>query len=354
MPNCAILDIDLSAIAANYQLLKKTHAKHNVAAVVKADAYGLGMAAIAPMLAGEGCKEFFVATLAEGITLRALLPNATIGVFNGLLAGEEKDYAQHRLVPVLNDLGRIQDSGFRIQGDVIIHIDTGMTRLGLTESELKTLPRILNPESRILLMSHLACANEPQHPKNAEQLSRFKTALALFPGARASLCNSSGIFLSDDFHFDVARPGCALYGINPTSGANPMRAVAKLSAPLLQIRTLDRDETIGYGATASAKKGSRIAITAMGYADGFFRNLSNKGFAFIAGYKVPVIGRVSMDMVALDVSALPDNALNARAEFINAQQTVDDVANACGTIGYEIFTRIGSRVLRQYVAQELV
>ncbi len=259
-------------------------------------------------------------------------------------------------MPVLNTVEQVerfaQDSGFRIQdSDIIIHIDTGMTRLGLSETDLKKiLPRILNPESRILLMSHLACANEPAHPKNAEQLARFKKTLALFPGAKASLSNSSGLFLPPEFHFDIARPGCALYGINPTDGKNPMQPVVTLSAPLLQIRELEQDETIGYGATYQAKRGTRIAIVAMGYADGWLRALSNKGFAYIAGHKVPIIGRISMDMLALDMTSVPENRLasHVRAEFINKEQTVDDVAAACGTIGYEVFTRIGERVKRVY------
>ncbi len=201
-----------------------------------------------------------------------------------------------------------------------------------------------------LLMSHLACANEPDHPKNAEQLRRFREALKLLPGAQASLCNSSGLFLPPEFHFDLARPGCALYGINPGEGKNPMQPVATLSAPILQLRTLERDDTVGYGATYAAKKGSRIAIAALGYADGYFRSLlSNNAFAFVAGHKAPIIGRISMDMLALDVirrSRKRRSPKTARAEFINAQQTVDDIAAACGTIGYEIFTRIGRRVKR--------
>jgi alanine racemase len=346
----ATLTINLAAIIANYRLLTEKHAAKNCAAVVKANAYGLGVTPVSQALWNTGCREFFVATLAEGIELRATLPEAHIGVFQGMFAGEEKGYAEHRLIPVVNSLEQlewVQRSGVGGQG-FILHVDTGMTRLGLNSSELHSLPPDLRPLS---LMSHLACANEPAHEKNAEQLSRFQKAAALFPNARKSLANSSGIFLPPEFHFDIARPGCALYGINPTSGKNPMQHVATLDAPILQIRTLDRDETIGYGATASLPKNSRIAIAGIGYADGYFRHLSNKAFAYVAGHKVPLIGRVSMDMVALDVSTVPHPLLTShvRAEFINAQQTVDDVADAAGTIGYEIFTRIGARVVRDYV-----
>lgn len=345
----ATLEVDLSAVAANYRLLKNHHAQKNIAAVVKANAYGLGVEEVSKTLWDEGCRKFFVATLEEGAQLRAVLPDAVIGVFSGLFKGEEKDYAQHRLTPVLNDMGalaRMRDSGFRIQ-EIIIHIDTGMTRLGFNESELTSLPRILNPESRILLMSHLACASDADNPKNAEQLARFKVALALFPGARASLANSSGLFLPPEFHFDIGRPGCALYGIAPTSD-NPMQHVATLSAPILQVRELDRDETVGYNGTYAALKGSRIAIVALGYADGYSRSLSNKSYAYFGDHKAPVVGRVSMDMTALDVSNIPESALKNRAEFINARQTVNDVATMAGTIGYEVFTRIGRRVKRSY------
>ena len=341
-----ILEIDLCAIAANYRLLKARHAKQSVATVVKADAYGLGMPAVSQCLWEEGCREFFVATLSEGIALRAHLSDAQIGVFNGLLAGEEKEYAHHRLMPTLNDPAQVERAG---ELPSILHIDTGMTRLGLNMSDLKA---IRHPSSIYrYLMSHLACAGDPEHPKNAEQLVRFREACALLPGVKASLANSSGIFLSPDFHFDLARPGCALYGINPTLGTNPMQPVATLSAPILQIRTIDRDETVGYDATFSAPKGSRIAVVGLGYADGWPRILSNKGFAYVAGTKVPVVGIVSMDMLALDVSTIPHAQLteHTHAEFTNDQQTVDDVAKAAGTIGYEIFTRIGRRVERRHL-----
>lgn len=348
----AILSIDLVALRANYQLLKNRHTKQSIGAVVKANAYGLGVEAVSKALWDEGCREFFVATLDEGLALRGVLPEAHIAVFQGPFTGEENEYATHRLMPVLNTLeqvGHFQGSGARDQGSVIFHVDTGMTRLGLSHSDLEMIAaRPLIPGLRSL-MSHLACSGEPAHPKNAEQLLRFKQALALFPGIRASFCNSAGLFLPHEFHFDFGRPGCALYGINPTESENPMRHVATLFAPILQIRSLDKDETVGYGATYTAKKGSRIAIVAFGYADGMFRHLSNKGFAFVAGEKVPFAGRVSMDMIALDVTHIPEARLkNTRAEFINAEYTVSDLARDAGTIGYEVLTRIGSRVKRVY------
>lgn len=351
-PNGVALDVDLSALAANYQLLKKRHAGGDIAAVVKADAYGLGVEAVSRTLWQEGCRDFFVATLDEAIELRGFLAQAGIAVFNGIFPGEEKDYQEHQLTPVLSSLEQVERwRNVASLSSAILHVDTGMTRLGLTHSDAEKLAASLPNSGFALIMSHLACANEPEHPKNAEQLARFKAALQLFPGNKASFANSSGLFLSPEFHFDVGRPGCALYGITPVLDKNPMRHVATLSAPLLQIRELDRDETVGYGSTYQAKKGSRIAIAGMGYADGLLRTLSNQGFACIAGQRVPFAGRVSMDMIALDVSSIPEKRLNdkLRAEFINAEYTVSDVAAAAGTIGYEIFTRLGKRALRRYL-----
>lgn len=343
----AILAIDLSALRDNYRLLKNRHAKKSIAAVVKADAYGLGLGAIAQALWEEGCRDFFVAHLEEAVELREHLPSAAIAVFHGPGKGEEKIYQERHITPVINTLEQAEKFSGGSQR-VVVHVDTGMTRLGLNESELSKFPSQVIHRCE-LLMSHLACANEPEHPKNTEQLARFKKALTFFPGVRASLCNSSGLFLGPEFHFDMGRPGCALYGITPVNDKNPMRPVATLSAPLLQIRQLDRDETVGYGAAYNARRGSRIAIVELGYADGVLRCLTNKGAAYIAGAKVPFVGRVSMDMIALDVSNIPESKLaGARAEFINDKQTVNDVAALASTIGYEIFTRIGKRVKRIY------
>ena len=354
MTNHATLTVNLSAIRANFRLLKNRHAKGSIAAVVKADAYGLGIKGIAPALWEEGCRTFFVATLDEGITLRKILPDARIGVFNGLLAKQEKKYLRYRLTPVLNDVGQVECwEKAAPTAPAMLHVDTGMTRLGLNASEVRKIASHHRDLPSVIgyLLSHLACSGEPEHPKNAEQLMRFRQTMQLLPRVRGSLCNSSGLFLPSKFHFDMARPGCALYGINPTNGDNPMQQVAMLSAPLLQIRTLERNETIGYGGTYKAAKGSRIAVAALGYADGWLRANGNNGFAFVEGHKVPLAGRVSMDMVALDISQIPPQLLTpkTRAEFINAEQTVDDIAKACNTIGYEIVTRIGARVEREYL-----
>lgn len=351
------LHVDLDAVVANYRILKERHALHKVAAVVKADAYGLGMRAVAQALWQDGCRVFFVATLSEGMALRKMLADARIGVFNGVMKGEEALFVRHRLAPVLNEVSQVERwvAKTTVDAPVMLHVDTGMTRLGLTQGELEGVvgkyPGLHT--SLAYVLSHLACANEPGHPKNQEQLARFRQAMAVLPGVKASFANSSGHFLPADFHFDLGRPGCALYGITPVEGENPMRQVARLEAPLLSVRTLDRDETVGYGATMQLPKGSRLALAALGYADGWPRLLSGQGFAFVGGHKVAVVGRVSMDMTALDVSTVPEAMLATAqsAEFINAQQTVDEVARACGTIGYEIFTGLGARIVRRYGAE---
>ena len=340
----ATLSIDTAALRANYQLLRARHAKKNIAAVVKANAYGLGMPEVAKILAGEGCPLFFVATLEEAIELRGVLPEAKIAVFNGIDASEKKEFTHHRLMPVINDLSQLALAGEHY----ILHIDTGMTRLGLSESDVKKMSAL--PHAPKFIMSHLSCGNDASHPKNAEQLARLKTVIPYFPTIPVSFANSSGLFLADDFHFDLGRPGCAIYGINPVMGSNPMRHVATLSAPILQIRTLDRDEQVGYGGTYDAPQNSRLAIVGMGYSDGYFRSLSNRGVAYFNGYKVPIAGRVSMDMIALDVSRIPEGKLGhaMRAEFINEKQPVDVIADQCDTAAYEVFTRIGRRVKRVY------
>lgn len=346
------LEVSLPAIARNYALLKFKMAGKACGGVVKANAYGLGADHIAPVLFEAGCKEFFVATLEEAIALRTSLPHAaTIYVFHGVRSGEAKEYITHHIIPVLNDLGQIET--WNNAGPAALHIDTGMCRLGITPQEAKQLAEEKRvPRELTLVLSHLACANEPDNVMNAKQQQDFANILPYFPGIRASLCNSSGIFLGTHYHFDLARPGCSLYGISSNSGLlNPVENVVTLSAPVLQYRTLTAAQTIGYGATATAPKGSVLATLECGYADGFPRILSNKAHGFVAGTRVPIIGRVSMDMIIVDVSAVPEHLRtpDLRVTFIGQQQPVDLLAKEAGTIGYEIFTRLGVRVKRVYI-----
>lgn len=355
-PNPTV-EVNLNAIAHNYAVLRGQAAGKatGCAAVVKANAYGLGVEQIAPALYEAGCRHYFVATLDEGIELKKLfsLPtfaDAAIYTFHGVRKGQAKDFLAHGIIPVLNDPAQVEHWGN--SGKYVLHVDTGMCRLGLTLNELEKLPSI--PNQLQLVISHLACADDPQNPKNKEQLMLFRNALQRFPGIPASLANSSGVFLGADYHFSILRPGCSLYGISPnTALPNPMKNVVQLSAPVLQYRPIDRDQSVGYGASATATKGSVLATVEIGYADGFSRILSNNMFGFAGGIRIPLVGRVSMDMVTMDVSDVPDHLRNEnlRITFIGKEQTVDVVAKMAGTIGYEIFTSLGTRIKRIYVKE---
>lgn len=354
----AVLDIDLGAIAENYRRLRATAPGSDCAAVVKADAYGLGAAQIAPVLRYEGCRDFFVALLAEGIALRGLLPDARIHVLNGLLADTEQDFVDHRLVPVLNDLEQIDRWAARGRAEgplpAIVHLDTGMNRLGLGSDETAALiaaPDRLDGIDLRYWMSHLVAAEDAGSPLAAEQRRRLVDWLGRLPPAPVSLANSSGIFRGAEFAFDLLRPGVALYGVNPTPGApNPMRPVVALRARILQVRDVDSPMTVGYGATHRVGGKGKIATISVGYADGFLRSLSGAGFGVIAGRRVPVVGRVSMDLVTLDVGDVPASALapGAFVELIGPHHTIDELAVEAGTIGYEILTALGRRYCRRY------
>ncbi|MCH8001964.1 MAG: alanine racemase [Proteobacteria bacterium] len=356
----AILTIDLDAVADNYRRLCAELGAAACAAVVKADAYGLGMARVAPALARAGARTFFVAQLDEATALRAMFPvEVEIYVLNGLGAGPVAEFQAGRVHPVLNSLGEIDAwaAAARAEGRALpaaVHIDTGISRLGLPDDELEALAadrgRLAGIDLRYLL-SHLACADRPEHPLNAEQLRRFRAARARLPDAPASLANSSGIFLGADYHLDLARPGVALYGVNPTPGQpNPMRQVVRLQGKILQVREIDASRTVGYGATHRAAGPTRIATVAVGYADGYLRSLSNRGSAWLGDRRVPVVGRVSMDLITLDVTGASAEAARPGAfvDLIGADLSTDEVAEAAGTIGYEILTSLGRRYHRVY------
>jgi alanine racemase len=358
-PSQSVLTIDLGAIAANFQLLRARVAGGGIAAVLKADAYGLGAVRVGPALAAVGCADFFVAHLGEGIALRgAVGAMPRIYVLNGLLAGEEQEFLRHGLVPALNDLGQIQvwsaaARQARRKVPAVVNFDTGMSRLGLTPREAGELaadPARLADLDLRFWMSHLACADEPEHALNRRQLNDLKSLLRPLPKAPVSFANSSGIFLGPDYHFDLVRPGCALYGINPLPGRpNPMKQVATLATKVLQIRTIDRPQTVGYGATHQAAGPTRVATIAAGYADGWLRSLSNRGFAVVNGAKAPFIGRVSMDLITIDATALPDLKPGDPVHLMDEQLTSDHVGDLAGTIGYEVLTRIGARFHRHYL-----
>ena len=355
----AILEIDLASIAANWRLLAHRVEPAECAAVVKADAYGLGAALVAPALAAAGCRRFFVATIDEGIALRRVLPEAAeIAVLNGLLAGWTDDFIECHLVPVLNDPGQIADwrsAALRHgKGPAMLHLDTGMARLGLTVREFDRLADEWchpDPVRWRALMSHLACSDEPRHPLNRIQLDHFAAARRRLPQLPGSLAASSGIFLGPEFHFDFARPGAALYGVNPQPGCpNPMHQVVRLKGRILQIREVDRDQTVGYGASHVMAAPGRLATVAVGYADGWLRSASQRGSGRVGGRRVPLLGRVSMDLVVFDVSGVDPAFARAGGfiELLHEDYGVDAAAADAGTIGYEILTALGRRYHRVY------
>lgn len=353
------LTINLSALIANYRLLAGHFSGEECGAVVKANAYGVGADEVSEALAKAGCNTFFVATLEEGIALRRLLPERRIAVFHGVGQGEALAFVNHKLIPVLNSPQQIERwrdvARDHVNAVSILHVDTAMARLGLTQSEWKKLasePQTIADCRISLLMSHLACASEPEHTVNQQQRLLFEEAKAAFPELPTSFANSSGIFLGKEWHGNLGRPGCSLYGITPNaSQPNPMHQVAELSAPIIQLRTLDKDQDIGYGATESRPRGAKLATIAIGYADGIFRTLTGRLHGFIGDYKIPLVGRVTMDMLVFDVSAVPEGLLNdtGRITIIGKHQPVDTIADLADTIGYEVFCRLGRRVKRVYV-----
>jgi alanine racemase len=351
--------IDLAALADNYRILRERAKPAQVGAAVKANAYGLGLEPVTRALFQSGCRTFFTAHVGEALSLRETLPQATIAVLHGLTPSEFAEAIAADIIPVINHLGALEAwQRCALQRShalpAFVHLDTGMNRLGLSLPEVRILaaePSRLDGIALKAWLSHLACADDAEHPKTTEQLHTFQAILQKLPVAPASLANSSGIFRGRDYLFDLVRPGAALSGINPTPAEpNPMRGVLTLRAPILQVRGVDAHMTVGYGATHVVPKDSRVATVALGYADGFHRSLGNKGQGKIGEHLVPVIGHISMDLVTLDVSALPEGAAypGAMVEFIGPHRTLDQIAAEAGTIGYEILTGLGSRIQRVY------
>src|SRR6202045_218223 len=338
-----VLSVDLDAIVANWRKLEKTAVPAECAGVIKADAYGCGTG--------------------PGGPARAAVPSAVIYVLDGFFQNCGDAYAKIDVRPVIGDLNELAEwdvfcrrSGWT--GGAAIHIDTGMNRLGLTLAEAQgIIPRINAGDHGIaLVMSHLACAEALNHPLNAKQLAIFREIASLFTGVPASLSNSSGIFLSPQFQFDLVRPGAALYGINPTPEAdNPMQPVVDLKARIVQIRNVERGDSVGYGGTWTARRPTRLAIVSAGYADGYFRAAgSNDGTrgaeVVVASKRCPIAGRISMDLIAIDITDLPHNAARRghMVTLIGEGITVDELAHHFGTIGYEVLTSLGPRYARIY------
>ncbi len=350
------LTVNLTAIANNWRSLAATH-QGPTAAVVKADAYGLGATEIAPHLHQAGARFFFVAHLGEALALRPHLPAAPIGVLNGFDPSEAGGYTTHHLVPVLGNLPEIKayqahaaHCGHALPA--ILHIDTGLNRLGLSPAELGQIaetPGLLAGIAWAYAMTHLVSAESPADPINARQLAAFNAACARLPAMPRSIANSSGIYLGADFRSDLARPGAALYGINPTPQAqNPMQTVLRLTAPVLQIRDIAKGEGVGYNSAWRATRPTRVATVAYGYADGYHRGASNRAEAAFDGARLPLIGRVSMDLTTFDATDQPTLRPGDHLELIGPAIPPDEVAGWANTNGYEILTSLKHRANRTY------
>jgi alanine racemase len=362
-----VLTVDLDALVANWRKLEKTTVPAECAGVVKADAYGCGTEPVVRALANAGCKTFFVATLDEARAARAATSSADIYVLDGFFQNCGDAFAEINGRPVIGDLNELAEwdvfcrrTGWA--GGAAVHIDTGMNRLGLTVTEAQgIIPRINAGDHGItLVMSHLACAEALNHPLNAKQVAAFRDIAGEFSGVPASLSNSSGIYLGPQFQFDLVRPGAALYGVNPTPEAdNPMQPVVELKARIVQTRMIDKGESVGYGATWTARRPTRLAIVSAGYADGYFRAAgSNDGTrgaeVVVAGARCQIAGRISMDLMAVDVTDLPPKSVRRGqwVTLIGEGITVDELAHHFGTIGYEVLTSLGGRYKRVYKGAE--
>ncbi len=351
----ARLTIDLAALAANYRTLCAQVAPARVGGVVKADGYGLGAALVARTLIAAGCEHLFVALQGEAEALIPHVGPVPVYILNGLLPGGEEACAQAGAIPVLNSLDQARRWGAEAERlgrrlPAVLQVDTGMSRMGLPPEEIDALlarPELLARFDMRWLISHLACGDDPADPANGAQEARFRAIAARFPDVPLALDNSGGAFQSHG-HFNLVRAGIALYGGTPSTGPNPMRAVVALEARIAQLRTIPAGTGVGYGLTFQTTRETRIATIPVGYADGWPRCLGNRGSAFIAGTRVPVVGRVSMDSITLDVTDIAPEHLypGAPVELIGPHQTIDAVAADAGTISYEILTQLSRRYER--------
>ncbi len=346
-PARSVLTIDLDALAANYHALAGQAGAAEVAPVVKADGYGLGAAPVARRLMAEGARSFFVARVSEGVALSFELgPDATIYVLDGCPEGAEEALRMQSLIPVLNSMEQIERWRIAGGGAAALMIDTGLNRLGVNGPEAEQLAG--GPFSPV--MSHLACADTPTHPMNRRQRERFLAAAALFPNARLSLAASDGLFLGPDYAFDMVRTGVALYGGGPEGRADPrIRQVATFEAPILQVRTLQPGESVGYGSAFTATRTTQAAVVAAGYADGVLRSASPAAYANVAGQPCRMLGRVSMDLTVFDVTDIAAARAGAMVQLVGPDVPIDTAAGFAGTIAYELLTRIGARAERRYL-----
>ncbi len=353
----SLLTIDLDAIAANWRWLDARH-PGQTAGVVKANAYGLGAAYVAPKLFAAGCRNFFTAHLAEALTIRPLVGQANVMVLHAMLPDEAEVFTHHGITPVLSSLPEIAlwaTEGKRV-GRVLpalLQVDTGMSRLGLSAEETRVLfnnPDLLTGITITHVMTHLMNAEISEHPSNETQYQRIRTFQRQFPDARLSLANSSGLFLAPKFAADLARPGAALYGVNPTPGRlNPLTPVVQLHGKIIALRDVEPGTEVGYNGVWTARRPSRIATVAVGYADGYFRCLTNQAFGYFDGTPAPLVGRVSMDLTTFDVTGIANLNLGDSLELLGPHCTPDNLAQAANTNGYEILTAMGARYQRHYI-----
>ncbi|RWX14027.1 alanine racemase [Rhizobium hidalgonense] len=354
------LRIDLAALGRNYRKLVSMLTPVRAGGVVKADAYGLGAERVASTLYGEGCRHFFVAQFVEAVRLRPTLANdAQIFVLNGLQPGNEIACAERGIVPVLNSLAQWRQWSATARMlkrclPAVLQFDTGMSRLGFPREERAELAAALGDGSKVeilFIMSHLASADDMESDQNGEQCAEMSCIADEFPGFDLSFANSGAVFLGDAYHGVLARPGIALYGGAPNAGANnPMEPVVSLTVAVVQTRTVPAGTKVGYGGAYVTQREMRLATIAAGYADGLPRSLGDRGAVYFNGTRLPIVGRVSMDSVTIDVSALPEGALTlgSLVEVLGPNQTLEDIARDAGTISYEILTGLGDRYDRQY------
>jgi len=356
----ATLTVDLAAVRENYRLLREHAPGAECAAVVKADAYGLGVRHVAPALVEEGCQTFFVAHLDEGIELRRIVGRGpSIAVLHGPQPGSEAEFPRHGLAPLLNSLDQLErwaalarNRGTRLSA--MLQVDTGMSRFGLSQADVKQILADDRALSHVILdcvMSHLACADDPLNIANRAQLDAFQAAHRYFPKTRGSIAASSGIFLGGKYHLDIVRPGAALYGIAPQPGRlNPMRGVVRLEAQVVQVFEVAANTAVGYGHATRVRHPTRLAVVAAGYADGILRSAGSGGAVWFGDVLLPMVGRVSMDSVTVDVSRASDSIrAGTTVQLLGPRQDADGLAAAAGTIGYEILTSLGNRYRRQYI-----
>ena len=346
--------IDVAAVVANWRMLASLAPEADAAAVVKADGYGLGAAPLARALARAGCRRFYVAWPQEGVALRSALgAGPEIAVLNGFAGARAQDLHDHGLQPVLNsvqDVRKWLDLGSR-RMPAALHLDTGMNRLGLSQGDWGTAAEAMRDAAPARVMSHLACADEPDHPMNRRQLDLFQGGAALWPGVARSFASTAGVYLGADYAFEEVRCGIGLYGGGPAPPqGRSLSTVLTLSTPILQVRTIEPGEAVGYGATFTAAAPTQLATIGIGYADGFLRAASNRGYAVVQGERRPILGRVSMDLVVLDVTGLSVTQGDA-VELAGSAMPIGEQAAAMSTIDYELLTRLGTRVRRIYTGE---